>query len=259
MVKRKRKQRIFAKGFAVLTVLLLLAALLLQARYKEQKRLEEVAAYLPPATVWEPDNLPVYEGRPFGEINANMPFFTEEEKQAGVFEYYGELDSRGRCVLAYANIGPELMPVSPREDISMVKPSGWQYARYDFIEDGILYNRCHLIGFQLTGENANERNLITGTRYLNVEGMLPFENRVDDYIETTGNHVLYRVTPIYDGTNQVASGVLMEAWSVEDKGKGICFNVYCYNVQPGVVIDYSDGSNYADEKSIKHIAVPNTN
>ena len=158
------------------------------------------------------------------------------------FERYAPLDSLGRCGVAYANIGKDIMPTEERGSIGMVKPSGWHSIRYENVDGKYLYNRCHLIGYQLSAENANTSNLITGTRYLNIQGMLPFENMVADYIRETGNHVLYRVTPIYEGDNLVASGVLMEAYSVEDEGDGICFNVYCYNVQPGIVIDYATGA-----------------
>ena len=158
------------------------------------------------------------------------------------FETYSDLDALGRCGVAYANIDQDLMPTEERGNISDVKPSGWQSVEYEGIDGGYLYNRCHLIGFQLTAENANEKNLIIGTRYLNVKGMLPFENMVADYIKETGNHVLYCVTPIFEGDNLVASGVQMEARSVEDNGEGILFNVYCYNVQPGITIDYATGN-----------------
>ena len=187
------------------------------------------------------EEIPAYDGTPYVEINGNVPEFEESDFTAASFETYGELDYLGRCGVAWANIGQDLMPTEKRESISSVKPSGWVQAQYDFVDGKSLYNRCHLIGFQLTGENANERNLITGTRYLNVEGMLPFENMVADYIKETGNHVLYRVTPIFDGADLVAQGVQMEAESVEDGGEGICYNVFCYNVQPGVTIDYATG------------------
>lgn len=187
-----------------------------------------------------------YENSPYIVVNDNLPEFLEENYTTEAFEYYSRLDRYGRCGFAMACIGKELMPAEERESISQVKPSGWVNNSYDFIDGKYLYNRCHLIGFQLTGENANERNLITGTRYLNTEGMLPFENMVADYIKETGNHVMYRVTPIYDGENLVARGVQMEAWSVEDEGAGICFNVYCYNIQPGVRIDYLTGENWED-------------
>ncbi len=176
------------------------------------------------------------------EINNNIPEFTPEEITTESFELYSELDYLGRCGMAFACIGEDIMPTEERESIGQVKPSGWQIAKYDIVDGKYLYNRCHLIGFQLTGENANEKNLITGTRSMNVDGMLPYENMVDDYIEETGNHVMYRVTPIFEGTNLVAKGVQMEALSVEDGGAGISFNVFIPNTQPGIEIDYSDGS-----------------
>lgn len=192
------------------------------------------------------DSIPAFSGEPYVVINNNEPFFKESEINTTVFEDYAELDSLGRCGVAYANICKELMPTDDRESISNVKPSGWINKPYDFVDGRYLYNRCHLIGFQLAGENANKLNLITGTRYMNVQGMLPFENMIDDYVDETNNHVLYRVTPIYTGDNLVADGVLMEAYSVEDDGDGICFNIFCYNVQPGVKIDYATGDNWLD-------------
>ena len=188
------------------------------------------------------DTIPPYTGEPFVLLNDNVPQFEQDHYVTQSHESYADLDALGRCTQAVACIGIDLMPTEDRGAIGQVKPSGWQTVKYDFVDGKYLYNRCHLIGFQLTGENANECNLITGTRYLNVEGMLPFENMVADYIKETGNHVLYRVIPIYDGSNLVASGVTMEAYSVEDNGEGICFFVYVYNVQPGVVINYADGS-----------------
>lgn len=191
------------------------------------------------------DSLPSYTGEPYIVINNNIPLFSEEDYTKGAFEEYSDLDGLGRCGVAYANICKEIMPAKDekRGEIGMIKPSGWQTIRYNGVVDGnYLYNRCHLIGWQLAGENANKKNLITGTRYMNVEGMLPFENIVDDYLEKEeNNHVLYRVTPIYEENNLLASGVQMEAYSVEDNGKGICFNVYVYNVQPGISIDYANG------------------
>uniref|UniRef100_UPI00405722C6 DNA/RNA non-specific endonuclease n=1 Tax=Agathobacter sp. TaxID=2021311 RepID=UPI00405722C6 len=187
------------------------------------------------------ESIPEYTDEPYVVINDNMPFFTEEDYTETSFETYSELDALGRCGAAYANVGVDIMPTEDREDIGHVKPSGWQTAKYDVVEGKYLYNRCHLIGFQLTGENANKQNLITGTRYFNVQGMLPFENMVADYVKETENHVLFRVTPIYKGDNPVASGVQMEAWSVEDSGEGVCFNVFVYNIQPGVTIDYATG------------------
>lgn len=179
-------------------------------------------------------------------VNGNEPFFTEDELTLDPFETYSQLDSLGRCGVAYANICQELMPTEKRGDISQVKPSGWGHNNeYEFVDGQYIWNRCHLIGFQLAGENDNEKNLITGTRYLNIDGMLDFENEIADYVKSTDNHVLYRVTPIYDGSNPIADGVLMEGYSVEDDGKGVCFNVYAYNVQPGVEIDYRTGENWA--------------
>lgn len=187
--------------------------------------------------------IPVYAGQPYTVIKDNVPDFTEEEKSCtDAFEYYGDLDTLGRCTVTFANVCPQTQPTEKRGTIGQVRPSGWHTVKYnDLIDGNYLYNRCHLIGYQLTGENANVSNLITGTRYLNVEGMLPFEDMVDDYVDETGNHVLYRVTPIFKGDELVARGVRMEAWSVEDAGTGICFDVFCYNVQPGIVIDYATG------------------
>lgn len=187
-------------------------------------------------------DIPDYAGDPYVVVNNNQPDFAESDMTTNSFETYSDLDALGRCGIAYANIGQDLMPTEERGNISDVKPSGWQSVEYEGIDGGYLYNRCHLIGYQLTAENANEKNLITGTRYLNVEGMLPFENMVADYIQETGNHVLYRVTPLFEGDNLVASGVQMEAKSVEDNGAGILFNVFCYNVQPGITIDYATGN-----------------
>lgn len=192
------------------------------------------------------DEIPAYEGEPYVTIDDNVPDLVLSDAEGGSFETYSDLDELGRCGVAYANIGQDLMPTEDRGDISDVKPTGWIQAQYDIVSGGSLYNRCHLIGFQLTGENANEENLITGTRYLNTEGMLPFENMAADYIKETGNHVLYRVTPVFEGDNLVASGVRMEAMSVEDEGEGILFDVYCYNVQPGIGIDYATGESWLE-------------
>ena len=185
---------------------------------------------------------------PYKELNGNKPEFTRKEKKnKKAFETYSRLDKLGRCGVAYANVCKEIMPVDKRGPIGQVRPSGWHTVKYnDLIDGNYLYNRCHLIGYQLAGENANPKNLITGTRYLNVEGMLPFENLVADYVNNTGNHVLYRVTPMFSGSNLVANGVLIEAKSVEDNGGGILFNVYCYNVQPGVGINYENGDSWLD-------------
>ena len=186
--------------------------------------------------------VPVFAGEPFVAINENRPEFSQDDYTFDAYEYYADLDKFGRCTQAMACVGIELLPTEERESISSVKPSGWVQAQYDIVDGQSLYNRCHLIGFQLTGENANECNLITGTRYMNVEGMLPFENMIADYVKETHNHVLYRVTPIYDGVNLVARGVQLEALSMEDDGDGICFNVYVYNNQPGITINYADGT-----------------
>ena len=202
-----------------------------------------------PAPAISLDQVPSYSGEPFSVLNGNIPLFTEEDITDESYEYYGDLDALNRCTITMASIGPDLMPTEDRGAIGQVKPTGWVTAKYDFVDGKYLYNRCHLIGFQLTGENANEQNLITGTRYMNVDGMLPFENMVADYIKETGNHVLYRVIPVFDGDNLVADGVTMEAWSVEDDGEGICFYVYVYNVQPGVEIDYASGESWLAESA----------
>ena len=193
--------------------------------------------------------VPEYDGVPYVEINDNEPEFTEAELTTEPYEEYSELDPLGRCGTAEACIGEDLMPDGEREDISEVEPTGWENREYDIVDGGYVYNRCHLIGFQLSGENANEENLITGTRYMNTEGMLPFENMVAEYVQETDNHVMYRVTPVFEGDDLVASGVQMEAESVEDGGAGICFNIYVYNVQPEIIIDYSTGANWADTDS----------
>lgn len=187
------------------------------------------------------DTIPDFANEPYVIINNNKPNFEEKDFTTKSFEKYSELDVLGRCGVAFANIGKDIMPKEERGEIGMIKPSGWQIAKYDLVDGKYLYNRCHLIGFQLAGENANEKNLITGTRYLNVDGMLPFENQVAEYVKKKNKHVLYRVTPIFKDKNLVASGVQMEAESVEDRGKSICFNVYVYNNQPRVEIDYKTG------------------
>lgn len=194
------------------------------------------------------DAIPEFSGAPYVELCGNRPEFTEEEIKAEAFETYSELDELGRCQTAFANICRELMPEEERGNIGMIKPSGWQTVKYDFVDGKYLYNRCHLIGYQLAGENANEKNLITGTRYMNVQGMLPFENKVAAYAEETGNHVLYRVTPVFEGDNLLAKGVRMEAYSVEDQGRGICFHVFVYNSQPGVQINYANGESSVSEE-----------
>lgn len=209
-------------------------------------------------------HIPPYSGSPYVSINDNIPYFTDEELTAHSFELYSELDDLGRCGVAYACIGSDLMPTEERGSIGQIKPSGWHTTKYNGIIDGnYLYNRCHLIGYQLSGENTNEKNLMTGTRYLNMEGMLPFENMVSDYVKETGNHVFYRVTPVFEGDNLLASGILIEAESVEDHGNGILFCIYAYNVQPDITIDYAtgesslntDADSIAESSSISESAV----
>ena len=197
----------------------------------------------PVGTVCLLSDIPRYSGKAYVSVNDGVPNFAAEDLVTDSYESYGELDALGRCTPCIASIGVDLMPTEDRESISSVTPSGWVNKNYDtsLVEGGYLYNRCHLIGFQLAGENANKENLITGTRYLNIEGMLPFENMIASYVKETENHVLFRVTPVFDGNNLVASGVLMEAYSIEDEGDGICFAVFAYNVQPGIEIDYATG------------------
>lgn len=230
-----KKKKILARILAL--CLAWIAMLVSDFVYQNQEEVREDLGYF--AYV---ENIPAYSGNPYVEVNGNCPTFNVKEITTEVFEIYAELDALGRCGTAYANVCQELMPTEERESIGQVRPSGWHTVKYpEVIEDLYLYNRCHLIGFQLAGENANEKNLITGTRYMNIEGMLPFENRVADYVRKTDNHVLYRVTPIFTGDNQIADGVLMEAYSVEDSGKGVSFCVFVYNVQPGIAIDYATG------------------
>ena len=195
------------------------------------------------------DSIPAYSGEPYVALNNNEPTFLEGELTTESYEFYSDLDSLGRCGTALACVGVDLMPTEDRGSIGQVKPTGWQTVKYDCVDGKYLYNRCHLIGYQLSGENANKQNLITGTRYLNVDGMLPFENMVADYVKETENHVLYRVMPVFEGDNLVASGVVMEAKSVEDNGEGVCFHVYVYNVQPGVEIDYATGLSWLEGTS----------
>lgn len=211
------------------------------------------------ATSFSLSDVEPYSGSAYVAVNGNIPYFTSSELTTTSFELYSALDSLSRCGTAYACIGQDLMPTEERGSIGSVKPSGWHTVRYNGVVDGnYLYNRCHLIGFQLSGENANERNLITGTRYLNIDGMLPFENMVADYVQETNNHVLYRVTPVFEGDNLLAAGVLMEGYSVEDDGDGICFCIFAYNVQPGVTINYATGDSTPDgaastsEPSVAH-------
>lgn len=188
-----------------------------------------------------------YSGKSYVIVNDNMPYFKEEDINTKSFEKYGELDSLGRCTTAFANIDKSMMPTEKRESIGSIKPSGWHTIKYDIIEGKYLYNRCHLIGYQLTGENKNEKNLITCTRSMNTTGMLEFENKVARYLKETNNHVLYRVTPVFEGNNLLATGVLMEALSVEDNGEGIKFNVFVYNIEDGIIIDYKTGDSKLNE------------
>ena len=201
----------------------------------------------PEQSSFDLSQVPAYSGEPYVVVNNNIPFFKDSDLTTETFEKYSDLDSLGRCGAAYANVCQEIMPTEKRGAIGMVKPTGWQTVKYDWVDGKYLYNRCHLIGYQLSGENANEKNLITGTRYLNVDGMLPFENLVADYVHETDHHVLYRVTPVFENSDLVASGVLMEAQSVEDDD--VLFCVYCYNVQPKVTIDYATGESHASEDS----------
>ena len=220
----------------IISIVLVLAALMVLAAGCAADKVEEPLVTL--------ESIPEYSGEAYVAINGNEPYFTQAEITDEAYEMYSELDALGRCGVTCASVGPELMPTEDRGDIGSVKPTGWHTVEYDCVDGKYLYNRCHLIGYQLTGENANERNLITGTRYLNIEGMLPFENMVADYVEETGNHVMYRVTPIYEGDDLVARGVLMEGYSVEDEGDGILYCVFAYNVQPGVEIDYATGESW---------------
>lgn len=201
------------------------------------------------ASAFNAADVPAYSGKSYTAVNNNEPYFTSDDLTTEAFENYSELDALGRCGAAYANVCLETMPTEKRGSISEVKPTGWHSVKYDNVDGKSLYNRCHLIGYQLTAENANKQNLITGTRYLNVDGMLPFENMVADYVKETDNHVLYRVTPIFTGDNLVADGVLMEGYSVEDEGDGICFCVYAYNIQPGITIDYATGDSWLSSES----------
>lgn len=197
-------------------------------------------------TAFSISEVPTYSGAAYVAVNGNVPYFTTEELTTNSFESYSSLDYLGRCTMVYACVGQDIMPTEERGSIGQVKPTGWHTVKYDCVDGKYLYNRCHLIGYQLTGENANEKNLITGTRYLNMDGMLPFENMVADYVQETNNHVLYRVTPIFEGENLLADGVLMEGYSVEDDGDDICFCVFAYNVQPGVTINYATGDSALD-------------
>ena len=201
------------------------------------------------------DDVEPYAGVPSVEVNDDAPFFSDGDFARTAFEQYAPLDRLGRCGVAFALIGRETMPAAERGSIGMVRPSGWHTTRYDdLVEGNYLFNRCHLIAYQLAGENDNERNLITGTRTMNVQGMLPYENRVAAYVESTGNHVLYRSTPWFEGDELVARGVLLEAASVEDRGAGLSFCAWCYNVEPGVEIDYATGESRLAQESATPLA-----
>ena len=253
MSKRKnKKQNIWRKilGLAIITCIIVFGYITTNTESINQTNNTENTTQKE-KIIFDLSTIPEYTSSPYIEINNNKPYFKEEDYSTESFEKYSEWDNLGRSGIAFANICKETMPKAGEErgEISSVKDlSGWIQKRYDnLIKDKYLYNRCHLIGWQLAGENANKKNLITGTRYLNTEGMLPFENLVAEYVKSNqNNHVLYRVTPIFKEDNKLASGVEMEAWSVEDKGQGVCFNVYCYNVQPGIVIDYTTGESYAE-------------
>lgn len=239
MAKRKRKRKRKTKKKLTPQEILISILFLLIFSYISYYKNDFLNLFIPSYAI---NAVPSYNGKSYVIINNNIPNFTEEEKQLSTFESYSELDLLGRCGTAMANISIDLMPTIPRDSIGVIKPSGWQTIKYDFVDGKYLYNRCHLIGYQLTGENANEKNLITCTRSMNTIGMLEFENKVAKYIKDTQNHVLYRVTPIFEGSNLLASGVEMEAYSIEDKGRGISFHVYVYNVENGVEINYRDGT-----------------
>lgn len=241
---RKRKNKIQTKiVLSIIALIIVAIASYFNIDIEKIFSSEENKYKISYSTSFDLLTIPEYDGtNAYVVLNDNKPDFDESDFLSESFEEYSELDYLKRCGPAFANIGIETMPTEERGEIGQVKPSGWKTIKYENVDGKYLYNRCHLIGYQLTGENANERNLITGTRYMNVQGMLPFENMVADYIDETENHVLYRVTPIFEGENLVANGVQIEAKSVEDNGEGICFNVYIYNIQPGITIDYSNGN-----------------
>lgn len=230
-------------SFLIIVILLAAAGWFLWNSERNQQTVSEQIEQ-----TYDINDLPDYDGTPAVDVNGGVPAFAVEDLKTEFYQKLSDLDSEGRCGVVVACIEKQHMPEGEREEIDTIKPSGWAGGKYDFIDNGgFLYNRCHLIGWQLTGENAEERNLITGTRYFNVEGMLPYENQVAHYVRRTGNHVLYRVTPVFVGDELLCRGVQLEAESVEDKGKGLMFNVYCYNVQPGVEIDYQTGRNWLAE------------
>jgi len=239
MGRRKKEKKLEKKILSIIVVIIISIAGYLGIDMNQYVTTEENKVFY--TTSFDLTSIPEFTNQAYVVLNENQPEFSEEDLKKESFEEYSNLDYLGRCGPAFAKVGVETMPTEERGEIGGVKPSGWKTVKYDIVDGKYLYNRCHLIGYQLTGENANEKNLITGTRYMNVEGMLPFENMVAEYIRETGNHVLYRVTPIFEGENLVATGVQMEAKSIEDNGKGICFNVYVYNAQPGIVINYING------------------
>ena len=250
MKKRKNQKMKFWQNIIELTIIICIAIIgYIATNTKNTNEINTTEnAEQNQQIIFDLNSIPEYTSSPYVEINNNIPYFEEKDYTTKSFENYSELDVLGRCGVAFANVCTDIMPPAgdKRGDISSVKPSGWKQKKYN---GEYLYNRCHLIGYQLSDEDANKQNLITGTRYLNVEGMLPFENKVAYYIKSNkNNHVLYRVTPIFKGNNLIASGVQMEAWSVEDNGQGVCFNIYCYNVQPGIVIDYSTGESQISAK-----------
>ena len=243
MSRRKRKNK---KKQFVLSILIVLVAIGTYYKDEIQEYIQINKTYA--IESYDMSNIPQYSGNSYVVLNDNKPNFTDEDYLKGSFEEYSELDALGRCGVAYANVSVDTIPTEERGSIGQIKPSGWHTVKYDIVSGKYLYNRCHLIGYQLTGENANPKNLITCTRSMNTEGMLEFENQVADYVKETNNHVLYRVTPIFEGKNLVASGVQIEASSVEDKCKDVCFNVYVYNVQDGIEINYSNGDSHLIDK-----------
>lgn len=243
MSRRKRKNK---KKQFVLSILIVLVAIGTYYKDEIQEYIQINKTYA--IESYDMSNIPQYSGNSYVVLNDNKPNFTDEDYLKGSFEEYSELDALGRCGVAYANVSVDTIPTEERGSIGQIKPSGWHTVKYNIVSGKYLYNRCHLIGYQLTGENANPKNLITCTRSMNTEGMLEFENQVADYIKETNNHVLYRVTPIFEGKNLVASGVQIEASSVEDKCKDVCFNVYVYNVQDGIEINYSNGDSHLIDK-----------
>ncbi len=235
----KRKKRKLVNKFLFSFFLLLLVYL--SVSFKDKFLIDEEKAINSASDINYLNDISDYDGNAYVYLNNNVPNFTSEDINTNTFESYSDLDSLGRCGVAFANVSKDTMPTEERESIGNVKPSGWHTVKYDIVSGKYLYNRCHLIGYQLTGENDNEKNLITCTRYMNATTMLQFENEVANYIDETNNHVLYRVTPYFENDNLVAKGVQIEAYSVEDNGEGIKFNVFVYNIQPGIIIDYANG------------------